>query len=337
MTDHKNQKSNSQNISNFAGANFLQSKEWAILNENSNNTRPHLIQHIEKDAIRSQALCFADPVFLPSGKKLPLINKISCCGGPLLSNTEDKYSFEVILKKIIRLAYKNISLQVHIDLGSTNPLNTKDFTLPIFNKQGFSKTNWATFHINLQKDEELLWSGINQKARNKVRKAENAKLNFIEITSAEDYIEKCFPIHNTTGIKQINKKNIKLNFSPKIKDCYSFYLVTDQKGRPLATAGSYHANAVSTRIASAISPICYKERIPAQDFLTWKSILHAKQLGSTIYDMAGANPSPATPKEKNIKSFKAKWGGELIKYGIYKKPIWPFLNSVKQFVFTLRR
>lgn len=101
----------------------------------------------------------------------------------------------------------------------------------------------------------------------------------------------------------------------------------DKKQTTMAVLGMLIFNGVAREIASAIIPEAYKQKIPAQDLLHWELLLEAKRLKCHTFDLAGVSPNPVSPKEKGIRRFKEKWGGQYIEYYTYKKNIIPFSDK----------
>lgn len=318
---------------NFPDSNFLQSCEWAKICKVKNM---HLGCYDQKNLIAS-ALLFKRPISLTKHKNIPFLSYLECSDGPLLKDSCNTNILGELLNKISRAALMNFAIQIRINLGPINKLNKSKDIASIFKSYDYKCRMWGTYLVNLEHSEDGLFNRINPKARNKVRKAIKKDLRFKEVHSADEFIENCIPVYEEAGIKNISADQIRNSFCQEAKKSYSYFLVQDSQKRNLATAGSYFYNGIATRIASAISPVCYKEKIPAQDFLTWNALVAAQKQGCTIFDMAGVNPTPNTAKEKNIKSFKSKWGGDYTEYFLFEKNMIPYMEKIKFIVNNLRK
>ena len=110
----------------------------------------------------------------------------------------------------------------------------------------------------------------------------------------------------------------------KASDIYHFFVVKDKNHNILAVLAMYVYNGTATEIASALAPLSFEKKIPAQDLLHWEMMKVAKKLGCHTFDLAGFNPCPRTKKEEGIAKFKGKWGGVIKTYGnltLYPHPV----------------
>ncbi|MBW1717147.1 MAG: peptidoglycan bridge formation glycyltransferase FemA/FemB family protein [Deltaproteobacteria bacterium] len=190
-----------------------------------------------------------------------------------------------------------------------------------FEDFGYSRKQWATYLVDLKQDEESLWNYVKRSARKSLKQVMKTNLVVKRTGNYEEYIEKfILPYRNME--KEFGREGTPLWFVEKIRDFdlknkYYYYFYAEIDGRVVGVLGMYVYNGYATEIMSSTSKYAYENKIYAQDLLKWEMFRFARNLGCHTFDLASVNPNPQTDKERGIKQFKEKWGGEYREYFIY--------------------
>ena len=91
-----------------------------------------------------------------------------------------------------------------------------------------------------------------------------------------------------------------------------------KEGKPIGGLLFSYFNKVIVEAGVARSKEDFSENLYSQDLIKWKIIQWGAENNMKYYDLAGYNPHPENEKEKGIKKYKAKWGGENRTYWIIR-------------------
>ena len=191
-------------------------------------------------------------------------------------------------------------------------------------EHGFSLQNHATFVIDLSKDLDELWEGLKKPVRKNIRRTGKKGVE-VEIRNDEEAVRIYAQLLEEEKKRQGRRvpfSNLYENISIKTK-----YLSKDQFAILLAKHNDRYISGISilafngiiSEMAVANTSYALENKIYAQDVLKWKIMEWGNKNNQKYYDLTGVSPSPKTEKEEGVYRFKEKWGGEFIKYGIYKK------------------
>jgi lipid II:glycine glycyltransferase (peptidoglycan interpeptide bridge formation enzyme) len=166
---------------------------------------------------------------------------------------------------------------------------------------------FATYIVELDKNEEDLWNNVHQKHRNVIRNAVN---NGVEILIGEAEIEKCYQILNTTmrnaGLKFLSREEF-IRLSQSVKDNIEIFYSKFKNEIQGCAVYLYSNHSVYYSYGGNIShPI-----LGANNLLHWEAIKHFKNIGVKYYNFVGAriNPKPGS-KLEGIQRFKKRFGTE---------------------------
>tara|TARA_X000000368_G_scaffold400892_1_gene373205 strand:- start:1729 stop:2727 length:999 start_codon:yes stop_codon:yes gene_type:complete len=246
--------------------------------------------------------------FEPYGKFTHLTKRSIIIGGPLVKD-DNIQILEFLLKNYnIYINKKAIYTQIR-NLNYLNNFNE------IFLKYGFKYEDHLNIHVDLTKDYDSLYSDLNVKRRNEIKRAKREGVKF-EIRSDYESLLKSYNILSEVyeraklpladfslfnEIKIQSDKNIGLKvgiatFENKIIGCMIFLFYKN-------TIYDYYAGSYSK----------YYNKFPNQ-LIPWEIFNWAKQEGFKIFDFGGAG-KPGIPY--GVRDYKKKFGGSLINLGRY--------------------
>jgi len=187
---------------------------------------------------------------------------------------------------------------------------------------------YGTFKIDLSQPEELIWKGMSESHRRKIRLAQ--KSNVI-IKSGPEYVEIVYSLVRDTF------KRSGLGFM-KINDFKKYLAGLNQN--VLISVAEYNGRIqagliVPFSLSSAY--YVYGGSIPepspgATNLLHWTAIQYFKALRVRYYDFVGVRISPEKgSKQEGLSHFKERFGGKL-----YKGYLWKYgLNYPKYLIYSL--
>ncbi len=204
-------------------------------------------------------------------------------------------------------------------------LRTDQKTEVLFKKNGYESKRWATILVDLNRSENEIWMRLEHVARKSVKKARSYETKIFQIHTFEELRTKFYlPYVEFKGKESQQNYSLpvaKTMWENDDRKYYRYFVAESPQGETLGTLGMYLFNGVATEIASSISLQALTQKNPVQDLLHWEMFIEAKKAGCQIFNLAGVNPNPTTEKEKGIRRFKDKWGGQYVEYLQYEKAI----------------
>jgi len=236
--------------------------------------------------------------------------------GPVTLCTEERENvYSKILDAVRSLAQDE---GTNISSGYPHPLDDK---IDCFNAIGFESKEAATFVVDLTKDVEQLWRGLEKhSARKNVERAGERGVT-VETVEDEDEFHEYFNVLNETRIRDHVKpyrythgyKQWRMLSQKNMMKCF----VAKNGNRTLAGLLISTFNGYLNESGAGQSTYAIENKLYANDMLKWHIIKWGHEQGYRHYDLTGVNPNPQTPKEQGIYRFKAKWGGRLVTYHEY--------------------
>lgn len=206
--------------------------------------------------------------------------------------------------------------------GTSRFLNDPE-TLQVFDARGYLHSGWATLLVDLTASEDQLWRNLDHAARKSLKRCEREGVKVRRIADFEDFVEKYYTPYVMTEKaygRRANPLNVaQVMFEEDTEKYYSYFVAESAERETLATLGMYSFNGVTTEIASALTPIAFERKIPAQDILHWEMMKYAKAQGCHTFNLGGVAPEPHDVKEAGIRRFKEKWGGQYVEYYRFEK------------------
>ena len=185
-----------------------------------------------------------------------------------------------------------------------------------------------TLHINLNKDEDVLFSEMDKNTRYEIRRAnekDNLSAAIYNFPSGDQIKEFCnyfnkFAITKKLGTCNENKLKVlreigalSLSFVKDSKGeilCYHAYIVDRNRSRLLYSASHFRLYQDNSRRA------LYGR---ANRYLHWADMKYFKKKGLLIYDFGGLSMNKENKALSNIDDFKKSFGGNIvIEYNYYK-------------------
>lgn len=250
-------------------------------------------------------------------------------GGPCIISSEDNEIMEGVLDYIGDFARKNAFVDIKIQ-----PFIESDSWRNLYLRKDYKLTEGETSFIDLTKSLDDLWKDLNKKTRNSTNKALK---NDLTITKAKEK-------KDVATFYSLYKKLIERTGIPMYP--YSYYEAIWDILVPKKMARFYFVEYDNKKVGSLLAfyhkkVITYAEnatlerylRLCPNNLLLWTVIDEGKKLGYELFDLGGL------PQDKThgIYRFKTGWGGEINRYGVYKKELrLSGLRRLKNNVFKKR-
>ena len=292
---------------------FTQSQTWASIHQHCS--------HIDPLYIETPKISCLFGIDLKSGSLVSF-------GGPVVSDDCSSDEFHIFLSKVGEVLkqrrLKTIAFRALSPLRRQGELIETELT-----KQNFKKTRWSTFLVDLSPSEDDLLKRFQHSARKGIKKAERLGVCAKRCDSFEEYYDIFLKGYTNSVKSQLKERSFQKKYwDLDSEGVYSYWVAYADDGSELGYLGAYSYNGVATEIMSAITSVAIERKIPVQDYLHWEIMKHYKQSGDLFFDLAGFNPNPVSAKEKNIKRFKEKWGGQVYDCSTYVYSNQTFLKGV---------
>lgn len=290
---------------------FTQTNLWAELNEYVNEMKPYKFDHGNISCLFGYDLKDAS---------------ITSFGGPVVPPDSSLSEFSEFINKLVA----NTKSIYKVNFRALFPLRqwSTDYEQELI-KVGFKKEEWKTFIIDLSISEENLLKNFEHATRKGIKKAQNLGVQITKCHSFEEYYaDFLIPYLKATNRPTKEKSFYKKAWELDSGGYYGYWIAKNFEGTPLGFLGSYRYDNVAMEIMSALTSLAWQQKIPVQDLMHWEIIKHHKILGDLYFDLAGFNPNPISEKEKNIKRFKEKWGGQVYDTSSYTLDRRPFIKRI---------
>ncbi|HET6865344.1 MAG TPA: GNAT family N-acetyltransferase [Solirubrobacteraceae bacterium] len=290
-----------------AAAGFLQTPAWARINAAATGARPVVVEVRDDDGrLRAGALCSAGPV----GRRI--LGRRSCvltCGdGPVVPDG-DAALLEKVLDGFAHAIADTRAAAVRLSgfPPASGWADQRELTR-VFARRGYAVRRWATALVDLTVDPDEMQRRLHRAARKALRRADSCHVAARRCATREEF-ESLFvrPYAAWSGGDEGFAKRAFATWDNDDQRRYAFF-VACVDGRPVATLGTYRHAGVATEVMSARAPDS-DPSIPVQDQLHWHVLSEHRASGERLFDVAGFNPAPESPKEEGIARFKRKWGG----------------------------
>ena len=289
------------------------------------------------------------PLFLQKRKILKLFNlttfisSIRGGGGPAIvpdiGQKQRKKVLDAMFEYIDQLAEeKDVDwfFAFPPDLAPANLPPLKQNVNPLI-FHGFKDVSTQTYLLQLNRSIDELWTNLDKKCRNAIRKAEKEK---IEITKAEDLsdIEDYYKIHvetyNRTGVKPHPFEYFKSIWEYFGTKGIANFFFAEYKGERIA---ALNVGAFKTGVVywTSCSKTDYMHLRP-NNLLQWHAIKWAKEKGYQWYESGETFPNTKDEKLKGLTLFKKSFGGDI--YPLYKglKVYKPYKRIFYEFAENIR-
>lgn len=248
-----------------------------------------------------------------------LLPSFKCQEGILVFEDDEQKKTEIarfLLGEIISFCRRN------------RVVNIQSFTLPILGHSHIliedncplERKRRATYLVNLQQSEETAWKNLKHAARKAVNKASRDGIR-VERVEDEPQLRALHDFNREErlkmGLKTYSYNNSLVMWKHLRKgNCVELF-VAYHEDRMIGSLGIWHYNGNLYEFASVQSEYAYENKLYSGDAIKWEIIKWGIRNGYRWYNLAGVDPEPKTPKEKGIRRFKEKWGGEYKEYFEY--------------------
>lgn len=199
---------------------------------------------------------------------------------------------------------------------------------------GYEYEDYLNFVIDLRQPPEQLWNKMSKTCRDNIRRSERRGLRVEEVTSEEG-------VDLLYHFSQLSYERSKVPLADK--SLFTAALKILQPHDRVQIRVVYYEE---TPIAAGVI-LMYKQLIYAWyggfdrikgvspgECLTWHEVKWGHQHNYAFYDFGGAG---WPDKPYGVRDFKAKFGGELVNYGRYRKVYSPWKLALAEKVYELSR
>ena len=208
-----------------------------------------------------------------------------------------------------------------------------------FVRHGYAAKLRATNLVDVARPLEQLWDGLKKDVtRTRVRKAQKQGLVFRQLRQPDELPE----FHRLVSTWRDEQ-----GFPPYLLARYEqmwarlnthcTFFLAEHAGQAVGGSGLWHFNGQAHVFTPVYSSEARRERIAAGDFLQWEMIRWCHEQGISTLDLSGVALDPSSAKEAGIRRFKEKWGGQLVEYPVFSRPLKPASWALASFVRTVRR
>lgn len=180
---------------------------------------------------------------------------------------------------------------------------------------GYEYNDYLNYVVDLQQDEETLWKGLSRSCRKDIGRSRRKDVVVQDATSVAGVEEMYELVQCSYNRSKIPLANISL-----------FHAALEHlpEGVVQIRIARHDDAAVAAGIVLVFKGVVYAwyggtNRVPGIspfDCLTWDEIRWGQEQGERLYDFGGAG---WPDEEYGPREFKAKFGGELVSYGRYRK------------------
>jgi len=201
-------------------------------------------------------------------------------------------------------------------------------------RQGYEHNGYLNFLVDLRQPSDVLWGRLTGSCRSNIRRGEKHGLTIEEVT-CDKGVDTLYPILNLTyghaGVPLADKS------------LFTHALRILQPLDMIKIFAAYHSGQpVGASVVLLYKKVVYEwywgvQRIKSiypAECVTWHRINWGQQRNYNFYDFGGAG---WPHKPYGVRDFKAKFGGDLVNYGRYRKVYSPWMFSLGERAYEWRR
>jgi hypothetical protein len=199
---------------------------------------------------------------------------------------------------------------------------------------GYNYLDYLNYVVDVGSRPEEIWQRMNRNARRAIKKAEGAGYTVHEM-SANNCVEQLYSFiklsYAHAGVPLADKSLFEAAFHHLHKK-KRLTIVAVQHGTETVTMYArltYKDMAFAWYVGTVRKP-----GYSPMDLLNWKDFVRCHELGFVRYDMGGAG---WPDEEYGVRDYKAKFGGELVRYGRYRKISSPWKLALAERAYGVRR
>lgn len=310
---------------------LLQSVYWSRVLTALDKAVPYFIRVNKGQELVGQALVMKRFDYNRNlGRKVHPLPYLECLDGPLLLEpSSGSECLVMVAENMIKLAKRTWATRLSLQPAVQASWASDPGAARILADLGFSGDPWSTYLVDLQPDEEALFNSFNRALRKNVRKCGRAGLRVVRMAGFEEYRDVFWTAYTASEKAQGRspKPCFRATWDLDVEGYYDHFIVTDESDEVYACLGMYTFNGRAVEITSTLTPRAWEKKLPAQDLIHWEMMLAAKRRGAKVFDLAGFNPDPQTPKEEGIRRYKKKWGGSEVTYNRFHRDGLPAVSK----------
>jgi lipid II:glycine glycyltransferase (peptidoglycan interpeptide bridge formation enzyme) len=296
-------------LKNCKNVNFFQSTQAFSFYSSQKNFNPIYIIAYDDEEIVGSLLCIR--IKEMGSIKGYLSRRIIIEGGPLIRKNYERIVLSPMLKKLNSYADTHA---IYTEFRNSYDVSKN---LRIFESHDFEYEEHFNILVNLQKSEEQLWSEVNSKKRNKIRKAYKEGTRF-KVANTEQELKAAYKI-----LLDVYQR-VKLPL-PNYSYFYSLYNDLSDSAEFIIFIAIYKNEIIGCRLNIGYNCILYDlysgaypkyyDKNP-NDLLPWEIFKWGKQNGYGLFDFGGAG-KPNIPY--GVRDYKKSFGGTFVNYGRLKR------------------
>lgn len=183
---------------------------------------------------------------------------------------------------------------------------------------GYRETSWLTALVDLQVGEDELFARVDRAARKGIRRCLREGLTVVRCMGQAEFEERFLQPFASVARPSYDPERDRIAFALDGGRHYSYFAAL-AGSEVLAVLGSYRYRGLAREIMSARTRAGRENRLPAQDLLHWHTLVHHRDLGDEVFDLAGFAAEPSNSAEAGIRRFKEKWGGVTVVVPIWER------------------
>ena len=191
-----------------------------------------------------------------------------------------------------------------------------------FNHFGFTGRPVGTFVVDLRKPENLLWSSIKKEARHCVRKALTNNVIVVDVSDEEgllEYYKLYRDFRKKSKLQAMPFSNFQAMWDIFFKRKFLKIFTAKLNGKPMAGIMALVYNGVIYELSVAESEFGRESKLYPNDLLKWHVIKWGSENKCNFFNLAGVELESTSTRAAGIFRYKAKWGGELVKFHVYTR------------------
>jgi len=162
----------------------------------------------------------------------------------------------------------------------------------VLEQKGYTVEELITLDLRIPKEEDALWSGLEVRCRNAIRKAEKSGVNVLEPQALEEWLDPYYEL--SCGVYKRQEKEppfSKEYFAALWQNLYSsgdlVVLLAQYEGKTIA-GGIFPRDRNVGYYLDGVSNREYNKVVP-NNLVQWEYLKRAQTMGIQLYDMVGAN------------------------------------------------
>ncbi|HAX97184.1 MAG TPA: hypothetical protein DCY35_11815 [Prolixibacteraceae bacterium] len=321
-------------ILNDRHADFQQSFQWARMLQLSYGYEPFFLEFSDSGKPVGYIMLFETFPFqkgknisnaISNSMRKTFAKNLRCYNGPALIRTD--LAAEMMDPLISWLDEKSKvnkikGMKLTLFLYNWHDVNSASIAKK-FESNGFTLRKWATYLVDLNQSEDMLWEYIGKSARKSLKKVRESDVQVKRVQNHDEFMEKFIKPYNRMEREhdrsQIPVDHVEKTMNLNYLNKHYHYYYAESQGVIHGAIGMCTFNGWAAEIMSSSSIYAQENHLYVQDALHWQMFLDAKNMGCHTFDMAGVNPEPKSKKEEGIDQFKKKWGGRYVEYPIFEK------------------